>query len=472
MTISLSADNPPTDMTAMRAAIEAGHTTSDALVERAIERAEAVNPQINFIAWPTFERARGQALEPRTGPLAGVPTLIKDTLPEKGMPASFGATALRDYIAPEDAPYTQAIASAGLISIARSAMPELGLNVVTESPLVGPTRNPWSLEHTPGGSSGGAAAAVAAGVVPIAHGSDGLGSIRHGAAPCGLVGLKPSRGRNVGDEAMRSIADLNVNGCVSRTVRDTAAWLEATQTRVAGAAFAPVPLVTAPIDTPLSIHAYSTVMRSGAAPDASVSRVFAETIALLGRLGHNVADGRLPFDGPDAIRVLNDITEGMFTRRLGAMCDLIGVQIAPEDLEHRSVTLIDAGKQIDDARFGAAWQQVETIVAAYLDRLGEIDIWMTPTFSSEIVRIGVFGPDVAWGDQKDHLVDYAGYCWIDNFAGSPSISLPMGFSDTGLPVGIQFATQPGGEALLLALAYQLEAAVQWWRHTPPIWVGE
>lgn len=461
-----------TDMTAMRTAIEAGRTTPAALVERAIERAETVNPRLNFIAWPTFERARAQASEPRTGPLAGIPTLIKDMLPEKGVPASWGAAALRDFIAPEDAPYTRAIADAGPISIARSAMPELGLNVVTESPLVGPTRNPWSLDHTPGGSSGGAAAAVAAGVVPIAHGSDGLGSIRHGAAPCGLVGLKPSRGRNIGDEALRSIADLNVNGCVSRTVRDTAAWLEATQTRAANAAFAPVSLVIEPIDTPLRIHAYSTIMRSGAAPDASVSRVFAETIDLLGKCGHKIADGRLPFDGPQAIHTLNDITEGMFARRLGALCDLIGIQIAPEDLEHRSATLIDAGNRIDDAQFGTAWQRMETIVAAYLDQLNRIDIWMTPTFGAETVRIGVFGPDVAWPDQADHLVDYAGYCWIDNFSGTPSISLPMGFSDNGLPVGVQFATRPGGEALLLALAYQLEAAVEWERRTPPIWVGE
>jgi len=462
----------PTDMTAMRAAIEAGRTTPAALVEQAIERVEAVNPQLNFIAWPTFDRARKQASEPRTGPLAGVPTLIKDMLPEKGVPASWGAAALRDFVAPEDAPYARAIGDAGLISIARSAMPELGLNVVTESPLVGPTRNPWSLDHTPGGSSGGAGAAVAAGVVPVAHGSDGLGSIRHGAAPCGLVGLKPSRGRNIGDEALCSIADLNVNGCVSRTVRDTAAWLEATQTRAPDAAFAPVPLVTAAIDTPLTIHAYSTIMRSGAAPDASVSRVFAETIALLGKLGHNVADGRLPFDGPNAIATLNDITEGMFARRLGALCDLIGVRIAPQDLEHRSATLIEAGNRIDDIRFAAAWQRMEGIVAAYLGRLSEIDVWMTPTFGNETVRIGVFGPDVAWHDQSEQLVDYAGYCWIDNFAGSPSISLPMGFSDTGLPVGVQFATKPGGEVLLLALAYQIEAAVEWWRHTPPIWVGE
>lgn len=472
MTTILAADAKPADMTAMRASIEEGRTTPAALVERAIERAEAVNPQLNFIACPTFDRARAQAREPRTGPLAGVPTLIKDMLPEKGVRASWGAAALRDFVAPESAPYARAIADAGLISIARSSMPELGLNVVTESPLVGPTRNPWSLDHTPGGSSGGAAAAVAAGVVPVAHGSDGLGSIRHGAAPCGLVGLKPSRGRNIGDEAMRSISDLNVNGCVSRTVRDTAAWLEATQTRDPNALFEPVPLVTSPIDRPLRIQAYSAVMRTGGPPDSSVSRVFAEAVALLGRLGHKVADGQLPFDGPAAIGVLNDITEGMFARRLGALCDLVGIQIAPEDLEYRSATLIEAGRQIDDARFAAAWQRMEAIVAAYLDRLGEIDIWMTPTFSSEIVRIGVFGPDVAWSDQSDHLVDYAGYCWIDNFAGSPSISLPMGFSDNGLPVGIQFATRPGGEALLLALAYQLENAIEWPWHRPPIWAGD
>ncbi|WP_447764661.1 amidase [Sphingopyxis panaciterrae] len=465
-------DGRPADATSMREAIAAGRTTPAALVERAIERAEAVNPQINFIAWPNFDRARAQAAEPRTGPLAGVPTLIKDMIMEKGVPASWGAAALRDFVAPDDAPYTRAINGAGLISIARSAMPELGLNVVTESPLVGVTRNPWNLDHTPGGSSGGGSAAVAAGVVPVAHASDGLGSIRHGAAPCGLVGLKPSRGRNIGDEALRSIADLNVNGCVSRTVRDTAAWLEATQTRAADAAFAPVPLVMAPVDSRLRIHAYSAIMRTGADPDASVARVFADTIGLLERLGHRVDDGELPFDAPAAIDALHLITEGMFARRLGLLSDQIGIAVGAGDLEYRSKTLVEQGNGIADEDYDAAWQQMEKNVAAYLDMLAGIDVWMTPTFSTEIVRVGVFGADTSWPDQRDHLVDYAGYCWIDNFAGSPSISLPIGFSDNGLPVGIQFATRPGGEALLLSLAYQLENAVEWWRHKPPVWVGE
>jgi amidase len=472
MTTTLSADGRANDMMDMRDTLEAGRTTPAALIERAIERAEAVNPQLNFIAWPVFERARMQALEPRGGPLAGIPILIKDMINETGIPASWGAVALRDYIPTEDAPYTQAIAGAGLISIARSSMPELGLNVATESPLVGVTRNPWSLDHTPGGSSGGGSAAVAAGVVPIAHASDGLGSIRHGAAPCGLVGLKPSRGRNVGDEAMRAISDLGVHGCVSRTVRDTAAWLEATQTRKPDSAFAPVPFVTAPIDQPLRIRSYSAIMRTGEAPDSSVGRVFANTIDLLGRLGHSVSDGQLPFDGPQAIEALNDFIEGRFTRQLSALSDQIGIPIAPDDLEHRSATLVAAGKRIDDERFSVATRTMEKVAAAYLDSLSEFDIWVTPTFSTEVVRVGVFGPNVAWLDQRDHLVDYAGYCWIDNFAGTPSISLPMGFSDNGLPVGIQFATRPGGEALLLAVAYQLEAAIEWWRHTPPIWVGD
>jgi amidase len=398
--------------------------------------------------------------------------MIKDMIMEKGIPASWGAAALRDFIAPDDAPYTRAIAGAGLISIGRSAMPELGLNVVTESPLVGITRNPWSLDHTPGGSSGGGSAAVAAGVVPVAHASDGLGSIRHGAAPCGLVGLKPSRGRNIGDEAMRSIADLSVNGCVSRTVRDTAAWLDATQTRASDAAFAPVPLVIAPVDRPLRIHAYSKVMRTGADPDTSVARVFAETIDLVGRLGHSVGDGRLPFDASAAIEALHIVTEATFSRRLGLLSKQIGIPIEADDLEYRSKTLVLQGDRIEDERYDAAWQRMEGHVASYLALLDDIDIWMTPTFSTEIVRIGVFGPDTAWLDQRDHLVDYAGYCWIDNFAGSPSISLPIGFSDNRLPVGIQFATRPGGEALLLALAGQLEDKLEWWRHKPPVWVGE
>ncbi len=472
MTAIFSASARAIDMVAMRRALDEGLSTPAALVDRAIERAEAANASLNFIARPAFERARDQAQQPQTGPLAGIPTLIKDSIAEKGLPASYGATVLRDYIAPEDAPYTSAIGKAGLISIARSSMPELGLNVATESPLVGITRNPWSLDHAPGGSSGGGSAAVAAGVVPVAHASDGLGSIRHGAGPCGLVGLKASRGRNAGDEAMRAISDLGVNGCVSRTVRDTAAWFDATQSRDPAAAFAPVPPITAPIDGALRIHAYSTVMRTGEAPDGSVQRVFADAIGLLGRLGHRVSDGQLPFDGPDAIRALNDYIEGNFVRQVEALSSATGLRMEPDDLEYRSATLIAAGREIDDDRLAAALRRMESVVAAYRDGFGSFDIWMTPTFSSEIVRVGVFDPGGAWLDQRDHLVDYAGYCWIDNFAGTPAISLPLGFSENGLPVGIQFATRPGGEAVLLALAYQLEAALEWWRHKPPIWVGD
>jgi amidase len=471
MTTMLSSGPAPADMMDMREALASGRVTASMLADRAIERAEAINPQLNFIAWPTFDRARVQAREPQSGPLAGVPTLIKDMLPEKGIPARFGSAALRDFVPPDDAPYARALSSAGLISIGRSAMPELGLNAVTESPLLGPTRNPWNVDYTPGGSSGGGAAAVAAGVVPVAHASDGLGSIRHGAAPCGLVGLKPSRGRNAGEEAFRSIVDLTVNGCVSRTVRDTAAWLEATQTRDP-ACLPPTPLVTSPVEHSLRIHAYSRVMRTGELPDKSVQRVFGDAVALLDRLGHKVSDADLPFAGPTAMELLGTITEGMFCRRLGMLSQAIGIEVKAEDLEYRSATLIAAGEAISDEKFAAAWTSMEAVVAAYLGRLEQIDIWMTPTLSTEIPRIGVFGPDVSWSEQKDPLIDYAGYCWIDNFAGTPSISLPIGFSDNGLPVGIQFAARPGGEALLLALAYQLEAAIEWQRHVPPIWVGD
>lgn len=460
-----------TDMTAMLEALAEGRTTPAALVEQAIERAEAVNPQLNFIASRNFERGRAQAAAPRSGPLAGIPTLIKDMLPEKGLPAAFGSAALRDFVAPADAPYAQAIGKAGLISIARSTMPELGLNAVTESPLAGPTRNPWNTDYTPGGSSGGGAAAVAAGVVPVAHASDGLGSIRHGAAPCGLVGLKPSRRRNAGEEAFRAITDLTVNGCVSRSVRDSAAWLVATQTHDPDC-LPPVALVTEPVDHRLNVHAYSRVMRTGVAPDASVARVFGEAIALLDRLGHSVSDAALPFDGVVAMELLGDITEGMFARRLGMLSQQIGIEVRAADLEHRSATLIAAGEAMSDAHFNAAWASIEGVVTAYRARLETIDIWMTPTLSHEIPGIGVFGSDVAWPDQRDALIDYAGYCWIDNFAGTPAISLPIGVSDNGLPVGVQFATRPGGEALLLALAYRLEAALGWQHRLPPIWVGD
>lgn len=459
------------DMTDMLAALAGGRTTPQTLVEAAIGRAERANAQLNFIAWPTFERARREALQPRTGGLAGAPTLIKDMINEKGVPSSWGAAALRGFIPDEDGPYTKAIAQAGLISIARSSMPELGLNVVTESPLVGVTRNPWSLDHSPGGSSGGASAAVAAGVVPVAHASDGLGSIRHGAAPCGLVGLKPSRGRNCGEEALRAISDLGVNGCVSRTVRDTAAWLDATQSRLADAPFAPLAPIAGPTGRRLRIGAHSTVMRTGRPPDPAVGRVFAEAIDLLGRLGHRVSDAPLPFDGPGAITALLDFIEGRFARQVRLLGEQTGARLAPEDLEHRSATLIAAGQAIDDARFADALARIETAVCAYAGTFERWDVWMTPTFATEIVRVGSFSPDLAWREQREALVDYAGYCWIDNFAGTPAISLPLGVSEAGLPVGVQFAARPGDEAVLLALAYELEAALEWWRRRPPVWVG-
>lgn len=460
------------DISGMLDAMAAGRTTASALVERAIERAQAATGPLNFIAWETHDRARRQAASARPGPLSGVPTLIKDTLGEAGLPLSLGSQALRHHIAPADAPYVRTMADAGMISIARSSMPELGLNVVTESPLVGVTRNPWSLDHAPGGSSGGGAAAVAAGVAPVAHASDGLGSIRHGAAPCGLVGLKVSRGRNMGDTPPNALVDLGVNGCVSRTVRDTALWFHATQARDAEGPFSPAPLVSEAITRPLHIHAFCSTMRTGEEPDPSVMRVFNEAVGLLNRLGHTVSDGRLPFDGPETIAALHDFIEGNFQRQVSVLSEATGMAMEPENLEHRSATLIAAGLEIDDERLNAAVARTKAAARAYVAAFDGFDVWMTPTFSTEIVRIGVLGPERPWREQRDHLVDYAGYCWIDNFAGTPAISLPLGFSDNGLPVGIQFAAPPGAENLLLGLAYQLEAALNWAQHKPPIWVGD
>lgn len=472
MVPSVQVTDRPADMIDMREAIATGRATASALIDEAIERLEAVNPQLNLIAWRTYDRARERAEAAQVGPLAGVPTMIKDHIDERGLPNSFGSAALRDHIASADGPYTKAILDSGVISICRSAMPELGLNAVTESPLVGPTRNPWNLDHTPGGSSGGSAAAVAAGVVPIAHASDGLGSIRHGAAPCGLIGLKPSRGRNCGDEAMKAMLDLAVHGCVSRTVRDTAAWFDATQSRSADAAFAPAARVTAALDSRLTIRAHCTVMRTGERPGTGVDRVFDDACGLLDRLGHRVIDTALPFAGEQAIADLGDIITKRFPLSIDRMSQAIGRRLPVEQLEHRSRTILSAAATIEDEQLAEALTRMEGYVRRYLDQFETCDIWMAPTMGRDAVPIGTFGPNTDWSAQLDDLLDFAGLCWIDNFAGTPSISLPMGFSDNGLPIGIQFATRPGGEPLLLALAYQLEAAIEWWRRTPPIWVGD
>ncbi|HYD72884.1 MAG TPA: amidase family protein, partial [Candidatus Binatia bacterium] len=242
------------DATGVAAHIRAGRISAQEALDAAIARAERVNPQLNFIATPAYNYARARLSQRLEGPFAGVPTLIKDLMPMTGVPTKYGSRAFANNVPTEQPPYMDALIAAGLVPFGKSATPEFGLTATTEPLLGGATRNPWDTSRSSGGSSGGAAAAVAARVVPIAHASDGGGSIRIPASCNGLVGLKPSRGRSVLGGRPDSGVDISVNGCVSRSVRDTAAWLAVTEQTGAGATFPPIGVVTGPSTQRLRIR--------------------------------------------------------------------------------------------------------------------------------------------------------------------------------------------------------------------------
>ncbi|HRP12607.1 MAG TPA: amidase family protein, partial [Terricaulis sp.] len=268
--------------------IREGEITATQAVEAAIARAERVNPQLNFIVTPAYEAGRTRAAEALTGPFAGVPTLVKDLMDWAGHATKHGSRAFANNIAAEQPPYMDAMLAAGLVPFAKSTTPEFGFTATTEPMLGGATRNPWNTERSSGGSSGGAGVAVAARVVPVAHASDGGGSIRIPASCNGLVGLKPSRARNIGGGAANDVTNISVQGCVSRSVRDTAGWQAAMENSGEGRAFDPIGLVTGPNTRRLRIK-LDINNALGNAPHADVGAAMQQAAELCRGLGHTVA---------------------------------------------------------------------------------------------------------------------------------------------------------------------------------------
>ncbi|MCA3255273.1 MAG: amidase [Alphaproteobacteria bacterium] len=460
----------PMDGVAMADAVRSGKTTPAALVEAAIARLEKANPKINAVAFPNYDRARAAAAKAAAAPLAGIPTVIKDIQPEAGLPFTNGCRGLKDVIAPATHPYLRAVGASGAISIGRSTTPEFGLTCTTEPLLTGNTRNPWSLDHTAGGSSGGSGAAVAAGVVPVAHATDGGGSIRIPAAVNGLVGLKPSRGRMAGGTAMKAVTDLSVWCCVSRTVRDTAAWYAATEATGPDQRFAPVGVVAGRGEA-RRLRVGAQLSGNGAPPHPEVARVFADAIRLLEKLGHRVADQPLAFDVAGAADAFSVAWGVGAARGAKAVADHLGRAPGPDDLEPLTLGWAEIGRRQTPETMAKATATLEDLAARYNAQFEALDIYMTPTLGRPPVRIGELAPTRPYGDVQALLNDYVRYTPMENVSGAPAISLPIGMSRDGLPIGIQFASKPGGEKLLLELAYALEAELEWHKRIPPVWVG-
>ena len=460
----------PLDGVAMAAALASGRTTSAALVEAAIDRLERVNPKINAVSFKDYDRARALAASKPGGPLAGLPTLVKELAAQKGLPWTQGARAYKDRIADKDAAIVTVMMEAGLVPIGRSTSPEFGLTATGEGLLNGPTRNPWNLDHSSGGSSSGSGAAVAAGVVPFAHSSDGGGSIRIPASCNGLVGLKPSRGRTRDAVKLTKLVNISVNNCVSRTVRDTAAWFAAIEATGPDANYRPAGLVTGPSGQKLRITA-AAINSIGLSPDAEVQAVFETARSLLLKLGHKVTDGRPNWDGAAVNDAFLTLWGFGANAEVQAASKYLGRAAGPDDLEPLTFTMASMGTKGGDAGLAKALAALTELQRRYLSQFEATDIFMTPVLGKPPARIGEFAPTVPYEQMAERLGAYVSYTPIENVVGATAISLPIGMSRGGLPIGIQFATKPGGERMLLELAYSLEREHEWYRRKPPLWVG-
>ncbi len=425
--------------------------------EGAIARIEAANPKLNFLVTDCFEQALETARAPLPqGPFTGVPILVKDLTETAGVRTTFSSRAFADYVPEADAAVVRRMKEAGFVVLGKSNTPEFGITAVTESDLNGACRNPWDTERTPGGSSGGAAAAVAAGVLALAHGSDGGGSLRIPAACCGLFGFKPSRGRVSPAPYVSGSLEFSQNGPVSVTVRDAAAFLDV----LAGYEWGDANVLPPP-ERPFVEEvgrdpgrlriAFTDVPPIPHPVDASAVAVARAAADALTALGHDVVEQTPPWRDDNLLRafaVLWQTSPALFPVRDRSLLMPLNRVLAESADRTSSVRLAEATVALQRAarQVVAFWQHV--------------DVVLTPALAMPPVPIGwIFEPDDPW-EQFARGGQFTPFTPIVNVTGQPAVCVPFDVVD-GLPVGIQLIGPPVGEALLFRLAAQLEQAHPW-----------
>jgi len=439
--------------------ISRGEISPKEAVDAAIKRANKVNPIINAIVTDRFDQARQQSLSAGTGVFSGVPTFIKDNEDVSGMPTRHGSRATSTASVSESSPFVKQLESTGLITLGKSTLPEFGLTCTTEPQLTGASANPWNTSYSTGGSSGGAAALVAAGVVPIAHANDGGGSTRIPAACCGLIGLKPSRGRLL---AMPGTEKLPINitnqGVVTRSVRDTAAFYAATEQHYRNPALPAIGLVKHPGKKSLKMGVYVN-RANGTAVDLDCATAALDAAKLCEQLGHKVELIECPFPQQFVEDFSNFWYAIVFaTHRLGKK--IHGDEFQNDKMENFN-------KQSSNRFIRNMWRlpflihRIRKFQHYYENVFKQYDILISPTNGITTPKLGYFGPDIPYELSRERVVEYAYTTQFQNASGAPAISLPMGMSSMGLPVGVQFASATGGERLLLELALALEEAQAW-----------
>jgi amidase len=452
-------------------------TTGEALLERAISRVEAINPQINAVVLKHYDLARRQLAErPPTGTFAGVPFLLKDlNTALAGTVTTDGSRAFANWTATADSTLPRRAKAAGLTIFGKTASPEFGLTVSTESKLWGQTRNPWNLDHIAGGSSGGAAAAVAARIIPMAHASDGGGSIRIPAACCGLFGLKPSRGR-IPSDVGRGVGwnGLSTQHAVSLTVRDSAALLDVLAGPEPGDSIvAPAPegsYLDAAARPPGTLRiALVEVPPSGVALHPDVKAGLNDAARLCESLGHKVEPVRLDLDGARLGGALAMTISVDVANRLDRRAIDLSRAVSEAEVEAVTWRMARRGRAVTaqayaDARaaFDAAGGEVGQLFARY-------DVILSPVLAQPPARLGTLTLSPAdFGDYARALAAFTPFTALQNEIGVPAMSVPLSWSAAGLPIGMMFVAPYGAEGRLFSLAGQLEAARPWIDRRPPV----
>ena len=449
--------------------VRRGDASPRELLDAAIARAATVNPKINAIVQSLEAMAVDRSVEDFTGPFAGVPFLIKDLAAIAGVPCSMGSRLFDGFVPTVDADLVARFRAAGFNFFGTTNTPEVGLAATTESVRLGACRNPWNPDHTPGGSSGGAAAAVAAGIVPVAHATDGGGSIRIPASCCGLVGLKPSRGRTPG----HGWGGMSTGLVVSRTVRDTAAVLDAVHGPSRGDHFhAPYQATTfvedmkddpAPLRIAIDLNAFT-----GESVDPECRLAVERAAATLETLGHHVEEARIPLDHAEWGPAVGAIVAANVAATVGQRARELSIDPGTDHLERNTLAVLAFGQSLTAEQYVAAVGRIVRLsseVGAFLD---DHDLILSPTLVSPPVPVGWLDPNGDPGVYAERFRRYWGFTNLYNATGQPAISLPLHQTADGLPVGVQLAARYGDEVTLLRIARKIELATPWPRLAPPL----
>jgi len=450
--------------------VRRGEVTPMELLDAAIERVEMRNPELNAVVMPMYTEARSRIRSGLPlGPLRGVPFLIKDLgLFYKGFATTFGSRLYADALADHDSTLVTRYLKAGLVVFGKTNTPEFGITVTTEPQLYGPCRNPWDVTRTSGGSSGGAAVAVAAGLVPAAHASDGGGSIRIPAACCGLFGLKPTRGRvPAGPPMGEEWNGLSSNHVITRSVRDSAALLDVAAGPSPGDPYWAPPAAGAFLEEvgrpPGRLRiAFTTTAPSGRAADPQCLAAVNDAAQLCEALGHIVEEAAPAFDYEPfqqaSVTLIDANTRAMLSAREASL----GREVTADDVEYIIWRSAESGKSksaVEVLRAIQTLQRVGREVAPFFEKH---DILLSPVLLQPPVPLGFLDTNTREvRTYVQHLLSFFGFTNLFNATGQPSMSVPLYWTPDNLPVGLLFSARFGEEALLLRLAAQLEQARPW-----------